>query len=243
MHLRYVHEKEQVLRCGQCNKIFMRREELQTHRLEHKGGKLSRIFSGSTEILTDSLHPPSTGNQKTTFQCETCAKKFELKHSFQIHLCVHGRQTRLQCAFCVKQFLSQSFLEKHTLLEHADRLPSTSRAVELEVGDDSIDSSSSDRELCLSDEDFDASLGRLLVILNDGKALKAKADHVLSGLIRKAGHQPVSNEDLEPSDQLRANLTLLLRQINEDDTVKSLLDSYSIDEVLVWLVNPIAISK
>lgn len=97
------------------------------------------------------------------------------------------------------------------------------------------------RELCLSDEDFDMLLRRLLIILNDRRPLNAEPEQMLAGLIQKAGHQAVVNEDLEQSDQLRANLTLLLQQINEDAMVRSLLDSYSVDEVLAWLVNPVAI--
>ena len=173
-------------------------------------------------------------------------KSFELKPSLQIHRLTHSRQTRLQCSFCVRQFLCQSFLDKHIAVEHAECAPSTSRAIHLEVGsDDSMSSEGSGTELCLSDEDFDASVRRLLTILNDGKPLKANAQpkQLLCGLITKAGHKSITNEDLEPSDQLRANLRLLLQQINEDDTVRSLLDSYSVDEVLVWLLNPVVVSK
>ena len=199
-------------------------------------------MTGKLKIVL-SLSHPSLGDKKHS--CETCPKKFELKQSLHIHQLAHDRQTRLLCSFCSKQFLSQSFLEQHITLEHADCAPpSTGRAVQLEVGsDDSMSSADDTRELCLSDEDFNLSLERLLTILNGGKTLRSAAESVLTGLIKKAGHQPIANENLESSDQLRANLTLLLQQINEDDTVRSLLDRYSVDEVLVWLVSPVAVES
>lgn len=106
-----------------------------------------------------------------------------------------------------------------------------------------MSSEGSGAELCLSDEDFDTSVRRLLTVLNDGRPLNAQPANLLGGLIRKAGHKPIISEDLEPSDQLRANLRLLLQQISEDETVRRLLDTYSVDEVLAWLLHPVVVER
>lgn len=67
---------------------------------------------------------------------------------------------------------------------------------------------------------------------------EAPIQDVLDAVIRRCGHQPVTvdDSDLTFEDRLRENVKLLFTVVIEDDTVKSLLTTQTVDEVILHVL-------
>jgi KRAB domain-containing zinc finger protein len=59
----------------------------------------------------------------------------------------------------------------------------------------------------------------------------------LEAVIRRCGHEPLTSEsDLSLSERLRGNVKLLFNAVIEDENVKSLLTTQTVDEVIMHVL-------
>ena len=163
-----------------------------------------------------------------------------------MHKLLHNKSKPVSCTHCDRTYLSQNFLNQHINNEHNDNspVPSTSRAIDLEVNietdDESLDSQSN--EINLTEQDLSESIAKLFVTLIDKATLKSinysniPLLQALDQLIEKYGHNSIKNTELDEQDLLRANLNLLFN-IMDEDNLKNYIDRYSVDEVLIYLID------
>lgn len=67
--------------------------------------------------------------------------------------------------------------------------------------------------------------------------METPVQDILEAVIRRCGHQPLtSDSDLSFADRLRENVKILFGAVIEDDTVKSLLTTQTVDEVILHVL-------
>lgn len=60
---------------------------------------------------------------------------------------------------------------------------------------------------------------------------------MLEAVIRRCGHEPLTaDSDLSLPDRLRGNVKLLFNAVIEDENVKSLLTTQTVDEVIMHVL-------
>lgn len=67
--------------------------------------------------------------------------------------------------------------------------------------------------------------------------LQSPLQDVLEAVIRRCGHEPLTaDSDLLLPDRLRGNVKLLFNAVIEDENVKSLLTTQTVDEVIMHVL-------
>lgn len=67
--------------------------------------------------------------------------------------------------------------------------------------------------------------------------MESPVQDVLEAVIRRCGHEPLSAEsDLPFANRLRENIKLLFTAVIEDNTVKSLLTTQTVDDVILHVL-------
>ncbi|XP_022913833.1 zinc finger protein 436-like [Onthophagus taurus] len=227
-HIQFVHEGAQPMQCDHCTKSFYRREDLQRHLLLHTGVK--------------------------PFQCEVCNKKFAVKSSLKLHMLTHRKEPPCSCDECGRAFIRQDCLLRHMRAKHRDVLEDIMAGAEkkrlqeqllnvaqvVASGNNTtltVQQSTIWDELTLTD-----SIKELLGLLVDESTLKdfgwpdTPVDKMLDSVIRRCGHKPASKEDFDYIGRMRENAKLLFTVVIDDDTIKSLLNNQTVDEVILHVL-------
>lgn len=121
-------------------------------------------------------------------------------------------------------------LEEERLLDEANS--STIRFVD----------AAADATEVLTEEKLVDAIRQLLTLLVDDTTLKgfgwpeAPVDQVLESVIKRCGHAPVNPDDYEYFARLRENSKLLFTVVIDDNSVKTLLNNQTVDEVILHVL-------
>jgi Zinc finger, C2H2 type len=116
---------------------------------------------------------------------------------------------------------------------------------ETEEGEVKMSQIFTDIPIFMDDTTLKARIYDLLVMLVDEETLtelgwpNKEVDDLLSSIILNCGHDPLSNDDDDPVDEstrLRENTKLLFTLVIDNDHVKSLLNNYTVDEVIHYVL-------
>lgn len=67
--------------------------------------------------------------------------------------------------------------------------------------------------------------------------LQSPLQDVLEAVIRRCGHEPLTaDSDLSLPERLRGNVKLLFNAVIEDENVKSLLTTQTVDDVIMHVI-------
>ena len=252
LHIKFVHEGAELFECEQCDKKFMRREDLLRHEFLHEG-----------------VRP---------FKCDQCDKTFSIKSALRVHSLTHQVQQPINCDECGGTFLRHDLLLRHMRLKHRETLAEImadgdkqqqkkkklQRVIVISVGEEEEPEREVEVEAEALAEQVDGktaedvlldNLAELLTLLVDEETLKSfgwpdeSVEKLLEAVIRRCGHEPVkpspppSLQDDDnynvtvQSDHLRENAKLLFTVVIDDVSIKSLLDDWSVDQVVAHVLN------
>jgi len=94
----------------------------------------------------------------------------------------------------------------------------------------------------LPDDKLCEAIEELLSLLLDEPSLKsfgwpnAPVDEVLEAVIKRCGHTPASADGYSYHERLRENSKLLFTVVIDDNSVKSLLNNQTVDEVIMYVL-------
>lgn len=94
----------------------------------------------------------------------------------------------------------------------------------------------------LPDDKLCEAIEELLSLLLDEPSLKSfgwpdtPVDEVLEAVIKRCGHTPANVDDYSYHDRLRENSKLLFTVVIDDNSVKSLLNNQTVDEVIMYVL-------
>lgn len=232
LHVKYVHEGAKPFECTECNKTFVRREDMARHTVLHSGLKAHK--------------------------CPICDKSFAMKSSLKIHLLTHTKEPPRSCDECGRAFIRQDCLLRHMRTKHRDMLEEILAEAEkkklqaqlLVAANDNNEGETAGptrtipipAKHVLEDGALADSVRELLTLLVDEATLRAfgwpdaPVDQLLEAVIRRCGHPPAGSDDLPYSDRLRHNAKLLFTVVIDDTAVKTLLNNQTVDEVILHVL-------
>lgn len=233
LHVKYVHEGAKPFECTECNKTFVRREDMARHTVLHSGLKAHK--------------------------CPICDKSFAMKSSLKIHLLTHTKEPPRSCDECGRAFIRQDCLLRHMRTKHRDMLEEILAEAEkkklqaqlLVAANENADGAEVEgpaqripiqSKHVLEDGALADSVRELLTLLVDEATLRAfgwpdaAVDQLLEAVIRRCGHPPAGSDDLPYSDRLRHNAKLLFTVVIDDTAVKTLLNNQTVDEVILHVL-------
>ncbi|XP_043676717.1 zinc finger protein 436-like isoform X2 [Vespula pensylvanica] len=225
VHKKFVHEGATPFTCEICEKGFTRREDLAKHTLLHTGIK--------------------------PFKCDKCSKAFSAKSSLQAHLNTHRREPPQSCVECNRVFIRQDCLMRHVRAKHRELLEDVMDEVErkhlqtqlFNIASIAAEKTKAGESKVLSTDELLKAIADLLRILIDEETLQlfgwpnAPIQDILEAVIRRCGHEPLtSDSSLLFNERLRANVKLLFTVVIEDETVKSLLTTKTVDHVILHVL-------
>lgn len=172
--------------------------------------------------------------------------RFAIKPSLKLHLLTHTKEEPRSCHECGRAFIRKDCLLRHMRKRHRG-------LVDKILEDDKDDSTSEELPNSstasldtptkkLSDEKLCDAIKDLLNLLLDEPTLKgfgwpeSPIDEVLEAVIKRCGHSPASPEDYSYHDRLRENSKLLFTVVIDDNSVKSLLNNQTVDEVILYVL-------
>ncbi|XP_043792485.1 zinc finger protein 2-like [Apis laboriosa] len=225
VHKKFVHEGATPFTCQVCEKRFIRREDLVKHAILHTGIK--------------------------AFKCDKCTKAFSTKSSLQAHLNTHRREPPQSCVECNRVFIRQDCLMRHIKAKHRDLLEDVMNEVERKhlqiqlynIATVAVQKTKNGNSTRLSPDKLVEAVTDLLKILIDEDTLQlfgwpeAPVQDILEAVIRRCGHQPLTSEsNLLFNERLRENIKRLFMVVIEDNTVKCLLTTSTIDDVIIHVL-------
>ncbi|KAG7204030.1 hypothetical protein KM043_001889 [Ampulex compressa] len=225
VHKKFVHEGATPFTCQICEKGFIRREDLVKHTLLHTGIK--------------------------PFKCDKCTKAFSTKSSLQAHLNTHRREPPQSCVECNRVFIRQDCLMRHIKAKHRELLEDVMDEVEKKhlqtqlynIASIAAAKTKTGESKRLSTDELLKAIVDLLRILIDEETLQlfgwpsAPIQDILEAVIRRCGHEPLtSDSDILFNERLRENVKILFTVVIEDDTVKSLLTTKTVDDVILHVL-------
>ncbi|XP_012231015.1 zinc finger protein ZFP2-like isoform X1 [Linepithema humile] len=225
IHKKFVHEGAIPFMCQVCDKGFTRREDLVKHALLHTGIK--------------------------PFKCDKCPKAFSAKSSLQAHLNTHRREPPQSCVECNRVFIRQDCLMRHIRAKHRELLEDVMNEVEKKhlqtqmynIATIAAAKTKTGESRKLSTDELMKAIIDLLKILIDEETLQlfgwpeAPIQDILEAVIRRCGHEPVTSEScMLFTDRMRQNIKLLFTVVIEDESVKSLLTTKTVDDVILHVL-------
>ncbi|XP_076756015.1 uncharacterized protein LOC143426424 isoform X2 [Xylocopa sonorina] len=225
VHKKFVHEGATPFACESCDKKFIRREDLVKHTILHTGVK--------------------------PFKCDKCTKAFSTKSSLQAHLNTHRREPPQSCIECNRVFIRQDCLIRHIKAKHRDLLEDVMNEVERKhlqvqlynIAAIAVKKTNNGESIRLSTEQLLKCIADLLKVLIDDDTLQffgwpeVPIQDVLEAVIRRCGQQPLTSEsNLSFTERLRENIKRLFMVVIEDNMVKSLLTTNTVDDVIVHVL-------
>lgn len=231
LHVKYVHEGAKPFECTECNKTFVRREDMSRHTVLHSGLKAHK--------------------------CPICDKTFAMKSSLKIHLLTHTKEPPRSCEECGRAFIRQDCLLRHMRTKHRDMLENIMAEAERkklqvqllvaanennEEGEGYSRAVQRSAKNVLEDAALAESVRELLTLLVDETTLRnfgwpdAPIDELLDAVIKRCGHPSAGCDDMPYSDRLRHNAKLLFTVVIDDQAVKTLLNNQTVDEVILHVL-------
>ncbi|XP_033339198.1 uncharacterized protein LOC117227791 isoform X1 [Megalopta genalis] len=225
VHKKFVHEGATPFTCEVCEKRFIRREDLVKHSLLHTGIK--------------------------PFKCDKCEKAFSTKSSLQAHSNTHRREPPQSCLECNRVFIRQDCLMRHIKSKHRELLEDVMNEVEKKhlqtqlynIATLAAEKTKNGESRELSTDELLTAISDLLKILIDDETLQlfgwpeAPIQDILEAVIRRCGHSPVTSDtNFYFTERLRENVKLLFSVVIEDDPVKSLLTTKTVDDVILHVL-------
>lgn len=185
------------------------------------------------------------------FACDVCNKTFSVKSSLKLHKLIHNKEDPCTCEYCGRAFIRQDCLMRHMRTKHRDYLEDIMIAAEKKrlqqqlLG--AIDAAESENKsivesIVWNEFTLTESIKELLTLLVDDDCLKelghpdTPVDKVLGAVIRRCGHEPVSDDDFDYIGRMRENAKLLFTAVIDDDAVKALLNNQTVDEVILHVL-------
>ncbi|XP_048504979.1 gastrula zinc finger protein XlCGF26.1 isoform X2 [Athalia rosae] len=226
VHMKFVHQGAVPFQCKVCEKSFIRKEDLSRHSVLHTGIK--------------------------PHQCEKCSKSFAVKSALRVHMNTHRREVPQSCDECGRAFIRQDCLMRHMRTKHRDMLEDAMAEAEkrhlqkqlFKIATTAATKSTEGAPVTiLSQDKLLKAIVELLTLLVEEETLQAfgwpqaPIQDVLEAVIRRCGHLPLSSDsDLLFAQRLRENVKILFTVVIEDDTVKSLLTTQTVDEVILHVL-------
>ncbi|XP_020297659.1 zinc finger protein 391-like isoform X1 [Pseudomyrmex gracilis] len=225
IHKKFVHEGAIPFSCEICEKGFTRKEDLVKHAVLHTGVK--------------------------PFKCDKCPKAFSAKSSLQAHLNTHRREPPQSCVECNRVFIRQDCLMRHIRAKHRELLEDVMNEVETKhlqaqlynIAAIAAAKTKTGESRTLSTDELLKAIMDLLKVLIDEETLQlfgwpdAPIQDVLEAVIRRCGCDPVTLESCVLfTDRLRQNIKILFNVVIEDDSVKSLLTTSTVDDVILHVL-------
>ncbi|XP_014212546.1 zinc finger protein 70 [Copidosoma floridanum] len=225
-HKKFVHEGATPFKCDVCDKAFMRKEDLSKHSNLHAGIK--------------------------PHKCGTCGKCFAAKSSLQAHMNTHRREPPQSCAECGRAFIRQDCLMRHIRAKHRDLLEDVLGEAEkkhlqlqmFNIAYNAAEKAKSGETNLMSTDELLKAITELLTILIEKETLElfgwlqSPLQDVLEAVIRRCGDEPLTaDSDLSLPERLRGNVRILFNAVLEDENVKSLLTTQTVDEVIAHVLN------
>ncbi|XP_029172914.1 zinc finger protein 436-like isoform X1 [Nylanderia fulva] len=228
IHKKFVHEGAIPFSCKECDKGFTRKEDLVKHELLHTGIK--------------------------PFKCDKCTKAFSAKSSLQAHLNTHRREPPQSCVECNRVFIRQDCLMRHIRAKHRELLEDVMNEVErkhlqtqlFNIATIAAAKTKNGESRRLSTDELLKAIIDLLTILIEEETLQlfgwpeAPIQDILEAVIRRCGHEPITSEsNMMFTERLRQNVKLLFTVVIDtvkDDTVKSLLTTKTVDDVILHVL-------
>ncbi|XP_073996798.1 uncharacterized protein isoform X2 [Rhodnius prolixus] len=222
-HVKFVHLGAKPFQCGQCTKTFIRKEDLNRHRIIHSGIR--------------------------AHQCPICSKAFTMKSSLKVHLLTHTKEPPTSCDECGRAFIRQDCLLRHMKTKHREMLEEIKSEAEkkklqqqlLQVAAEaSLVEGMEEREE-LDENGLVDAVRELLTLLVDETTLRglgwpgAGVEALLEAVIRRCGHEPAPSSTPR-HDRLRHNIKLLFTVVIDDSAVKALLNNQTVDEVILHVL-------
>ena len=118
-HDRYLHLGERPYQCNQCNRSFIRSDELKLHKRYHedretkKGAMCSQcgmVFNSSASRIR---HENTVHYNIRKHCCKCCSKKFASSQALERHSRIHSELKPHQCSECGQQFREVAHLKVH----------------------------------------------------------------------------------------------------------------------------------
>lgn len=120
-HVRTKHTGQKLFGCDICEKKFMSKNTMQSHRKLHM---LKHSFKcqicGKTFTRNDGLKHHLRSHESPE-QCKFCEKLFTTKYTLETHLRVHTGFKPFECEYCAKTFTKRSYLTRHTRTHTGER--------------------------------------------------------------------------------------------------------------------------
>lgn len=228
IHKKFTHEGAIPFTCAVCDKGFTRREDLVKHSLLHTGIK--------------------------PFKCDKCPKAFSAKSSLQAHLNTHRREPPQSCVECNRVFIRQDCLMRHIRAKHRELLEDVMNEVEkkhlqtqlFNIASAAAAKTKTGESKRLSTNELLKAIIDLLRVLIDEETLQlfgwpeAPIQDILEAVIRRCGHEPTTSDaNVMFTERLRQNVKLLFTVVVDtmnDETVKSLLTTKTVDDVILHVL-------
>ncbi|KAL9708120.1 hypothetical protein quinque_011638 [Culex quinquefasciatus] len=125
---------EQLYRCEQCDKSFVKRVMLRIHEQKFHDGVQNEVIGAyqCTRCGKTFMHPSSLTNhekwhnQSRDFECSICQKMFLRKGNLQTHMKLHWepahqRKARYECPICRCSFKTPNYLQIHARVHTGEK--------------------------------------------------------------------------------------------------------------------------
>ncbi|BES99262.1 Protein suppressor of hairy wing [Nesidiocoris tenuis] len=222
-HTKFVHLGAKPFECVECQKTFIRKEDLTRHMIIHSGVR--------------------------SHKCPICSKSFAMKSSLKVHLLTHTKEPPRSCDECGRAFIRQDCLLRHMRNKHRDmfeeiRSEAAKKKLQQQLlqvaAEASLVEGMEDRSE-LDDKGLTDAVRELLTLLVDEATLRglgwpeAGVESILEAVIRRCGHEPAP-VSTPHHDRLRHNIKLLFTVVIDDSAVKALLNNQTVDEVILHVL-------
>ncbi|EDS30586.1 zinc finger protein 322A [Culex quinquefasciatus] len=124
---------EQLYRCEQCDKSFVKRVMLRIHEQKFHDGVQNEVIGAyqCTKCGKTFMHPSSLTNhekwhnQSRDFECSICQKVFLSKGNLQTHMKLHSpahqRKAQYECPICRCSFKTPNYLQIHARVHTGEK--------------------------------------------------------------------------------------------------------------------------
>ncbi|XP_019755152.2 zinc finger protein 569 [Dendroctonus ponderosae] len=249
------HTGENAYNCPHCNRAFNRKLRLTTHiKFMHEGAAPTPCPEpgcGKTFFRKEDIHRHLiTHSGERPYECEVCKKRFAVKSSLRVHRNIHRKEAPVSCEVCNRAFIRKDCLMRHMRARHRDVLEDIVTNVEkkrlqtqlFQAVANAANTESLKKSIVWNELTLTESIKELLTLLVDDDCLlelghpDAPVDRVLETVIRRCGHTPASESDFDYIGKIRENVKLLFTAVIDDNSIKDLLKSHTIDDVIMHVL-------
>ncbi|XP_053690670.1 zinc finger protein ZFP2-like [Sabethes cyaneus] len=130
---KYGNTINQMYRCQQCNKTFVKQIMLRFHERKYHSGVKQDVIGpyqctrcGKTFMQRSSLKNHEKDHERSErFECSICQKHFSSKGNLQTHMKLHSipseQRARFECPICRVRFKTPNYLEVHARVHTGEK--------------------------------------------------------------------------------------------------------------------------